>query len=278
MPRFHKGETVMDETTREAIARLMPMLKALQKSMEHSVNMGLHSGLGATAAKSYRGLHAKVAELITEDPYITETLAYDVPDDAKDEQKIATAQLLTNQLVAYLESQFMETDERVVQLRKRKHGMREIGIDLQGQLLNVTRSALRKAVIAVDRGEDLSGQDLSGADLRNADMVDMNLSGANLEGANLGGAHLNECNLSGANLNGAILAHADLSDVNLSGANAQGANFEGANLNDSNLSGVNFQGVNLYGANLNDSHFNGAILTCANLLDAHLSVVYLSHS
>lgn len=197
---------MMDEMNQEA-AKQMPMLRALQKSIEHSINMGIFSGVGSTAVKSYRGLHGKIAEAMSEDPYITETLAYDLDDDTKDEQKLATVQMLLNQLVAYLEMQLHgdQEPERPFEFRKRKRGFEDIGRDLQGQLLNVTRSALRKAVISVDRGEDLTGQDLSGADLRGVDMSDSNFSGANLQGAILEYANLSDCNLRGANFSGANL-------------------------------------------------------------------------
>jgi uncharacterized protein YjbI with pentapeptide repeats len=66
---------------------------------------------------------------------------------------------------------------------------------------------VRKAVITIDRGEDLRGQDLSGADLRNAGMEDSDLSGANM--ANLKAQSVAIC---AARSSGATLTNADLSD------------------------------------------------------------------
>ena len=79
----------MDENIIEQLERLLPALKALHGSVKEAATMGVHVGTGPMALKSYRGLYGRVADLLPDDFFITETLVLDIDDNADEQQIIA---------------------------------------------------------------------------------------------------------------------------------------------------------------------------------------------
>ncbi len=66
--------------------------------------MESHGGIGDTATRSYRGLQQAVATL-TDDPYVVALALDDAEGSENNRDKVARANLLASQLVAYLEGQ-----------------------------------------------------------------------------------------------------------------------------------------------------------------------------
>jgi len=143
--------------------------------------------------------------------------------------------------------------------------LRGLGRDIQDQIVNLTRSTIRRALANMDvnwnmRGTDLQGQNLSRYSYSGMRMQDMNWSGANLEAANFSGANLQDCNLTGTNLSRANFSGARLENVDFTGANVDAANFSGAKLVNCNFTEANLMSANLSGAKLVNPTLDGARL------------------
>ncbi len=215
------------------------------------------------AVKGYQGIQRKVAELLPEDFYITETLALEGNGDAQERHMLSQVQLAASQMIIYLDGLLREyrTTSGVTPADwgELRNWGRDFGRDLQEQIINLTRTTIRRAVEGID--VDIQGAPDS---LRGADM-----EGASLEGANFSGRNLKDVNLKGAELRGANFSGANLVNGYLEGANAANANFSGANLKDSSLKGANLTGANLTGANLKNADLEGADLTGAQISGAN---------
>ncbi len=290
----------MDENTHDKIRQLLAALQALEKSVRSALKEGTFHGTGDMAVRGYQGLHARAAEILPDDFYVTESLRLDAPAEA-DDQKLAQVQLAVSQLISYLETQARPA-RGGVRVESGDFGrdledLKDLSRSLRDRILAQTKDTIRRAMADIEInvesdwggkhkrkrkihlssddddyiGADLSGQDLRERDFSDQDMTDANLSGAVLQGANFGNAVLIHANLSGTNLRETNFEDADLTQANLSGANMFGANLEDAVLVQANLSGAGLQEVNLEDADLTGANMSGTNLQSANLSDAVLT-------
>src|SRR5579871_5971640 len=162
----------MDETMYQKIQQYHQALKALQRSVERSLQEGTYEGTGRMGVKSYQGIQRKVAELLPEDFYITDTLALELNGDEKERHMASQVQLAASQMIIYLEGILREyrvsTGTVGTDMADWKSFGRSFGQDLQQQIINMTRATIQRAVSDVDI--DVQG----GRD---------SLRGANMEGA-----------------------------------------------------------------------------------------------
>jgi len=70
----------MNDETRRALRHLLPPLKTLAGTVKRAHENEAYQGAGNMAVKSYRSLHAKIAQLLPDDTYVTEALALDITD------------------------------------------------------------------------------------------------------------------------------------------------------------------------------------------------------
>ena len=252
----------MDDVSYQKLQQYQQALKALQRSVERSLQEGTFEGTGKMGVKSYQGIQRKVAELFPEDFYITETLALESEGDMQERHMVSQVQLAASQKIIYLDGLLREYRQSsgvaTGEWGDLKSWGRDFGRDLQQQIIDLTRTTIRRAVEGIDI--DVQG----GESLRGADM-----EGAHLEGANFSGRNLKDANLENADLRNANFTGANLSGANLEGANAAGANFSGANLKDANLEGVDFSNANLTGANCKGANLERANLTEARIVGAN---------
>jgi hypothetical protein len=99
------------------------------------------------AVKTYNRLHAKFAELMPDDDYITDVLALEIDENDKDAAKVAQLELATNQLLVYLKSQVGESGWTA---GVDKNEIKQLGRELQEQVLNFTRHQLRRALSSIE--------------------------------------------------------------------------------------------------------------------------------
>jgi len=283
---------MMDENTVAQLRQYLSALRALQQSVERTLLQGAYDGAGAMAVKSYVGLHGRVAELLPDDFYIANVLALEIPEDAEERAILSQVQFAVTQLVLYLESSLREATPippRPPQAPEAPD-FRMLGRDLSDQIINMTRTTLKRAISGVEfdvqlgrdygdrnlAGQDFSDQDLKGCNFEDAVLTGANLSNANLSGSNLGDAILDDAILIGANLNGANMKDASLAGANLEGASLRGVNAKDACFDGAILSGAFLDGANLHDASFENAHMNSAVLNGANMRDASLKGADLS--
>lgn len=292
---------MMDEQTLNQVRRLLPALEALGRSVRDALASGTYQGTAEMAARSYRSLHARIAEALPDDLYVTEALALDYPDTASDQEKVAAVQLAVTQLVEYLKGQMRGApagssgswSAEIEQLK-------DVTRSLSERILSQTRDSLRRALADIDieinlddeararksgkvkrrvvisDEEDLVGADFAAQELTGRRFADQDLTGANFSGAILRDvdfedAILVDSNFTGANAERASFDSADLSGANLSGAVLRDANLEDAVLVNANLSGANLERAVLEDADLSGANLSGAVLRDTNLEDANLT-------
>lgn len=258
----------MDDVSYQKVQQYLQALKALQRSVERALQEGTFEGTGRMAVKSYQGIQRKIAELFPEDFYVTDTLALESSEEAKERHMVSQVQLAASQMIIYLDG--LLRDYRVASgtpasdFGDLKNLGRTFGRELQDQILNITRATIQRAVSNIDvdvqggdsyaevnmegatlEGGNFSGRNLKNATFKNANLRQCNFSGSNLKGANLEGVDATGANFSGSNLKDASLKEANLQDANLTGSNLKYANLEKANLRGAKISGANFNGANL---------------------------------
>jgi hypothetical protein len=254
----------MDETTIQRLHQYLQALKALQRSVERAMMQNVYQGTGRMAVKTYRGIQTKIAELLPDDFYVTDTLALEVDDSVQEEHTLSQVQLAANQMIIYVEG--LVREGRGVAFPPFEAGdLRTLGRDLQEQIMRLTQTTLRRALSNVD--VDVA---MPGPNFRDANLDDANLEGANLSGRSLRGASLVRANLRAANLSGANLKDASLQDATLEGANLAGANVKGVNATHANFTAANLTGANFRDANLEGAVFTGAQISGTNFYGANL--------
>jgi len=264
----------MDEQVYAKLQQYQQALKALQRSVERSLQEGTYEGTGKMGVKSYQGIQRKIAELYPEDFYITDTLVLEVSGEEKERHMLSQVQLAASQMIIYVEG--LLRDHRVSNgtigadpADWRGLG-RNLGRELQDSIINMTRATIQRAVSNIDvdvqgapdslRGADMEGARLEGADFSGRNMKDVNLKGADLTGANFSGANLANAVLEGANAQAANFSGANLKDTSLKGTNLTGANLTGANMKNADLEGANLTGAQIAGANFKDASLKGATM------------------
>lgn len=285
---------MMDEQLINQVRRLLPALESLARSTRDALASGTYQGTADMAARSYRSLHAKIAALLPDDPYITDALALDYPDTASDREKIAAVQLAVTQLNEYLKGQMRGVAVGSAGWAAEIEQLKDVTRSLSDRILAQTRESLRRAMADIDieinlddetrrkRGgkvkrrvilsdeEDLVGADFSGQDLSGRRFEDQDLTGANFSGAVLRDADFNHCQLVNASFSAANLERANLEDADLSSADLSSAALRDANLEDAQLVGARLDAANLEQANLRSANLTGARLQAANLRNTSL--------
>lgn len=138
----------MDENTVKSLTQLSLAFKSLLKSVEKSLMTGMYAGMGDLSVRGYRALHAKAVEVLPEDYFVREVLGLELPETADDQQKLAAVSLQAGQMVNYLEG--LQRAEQKAAYAPDMDELRNLGRDLQDQILSVTRSTLRRAMHNID--------------------------------------------------------------------------------------------------------------------------------
>jgi hypothetical protein len=146
-----QSESEMDENEKNQLSQLTLAMKSLAKAVEKSLLMGLSDGTGTMIARNYRDLHARIAELMPDDYYVSTVLKLEVEPGMDDHQKVAQVQLASSQLIGYLESTMKSPEHADVE------SIKGLGRELQDQIIVVTRKALRRALSNIDIDIDLRG-------------------------------------------------------------------------------------------------------------------------
>lgn len=103
----------MTTETQQQLRKFVQILTALRDSSEHSLHAGNTIGMGKHAMKSYHGVQAKVAALLPDDFFITESLYINTDDfthaDAEQERHmLSQVQLVAEQMAIYLHGMIQE--------------------------------------------------------------------------------------------------------------------------------------------------------------------------
>jgi hypothetical protein len=138
----------MDETTRASITQLVMALKAFTKSVEKSVHYGMFEGTGDTVLRQARSLHARAKQLLPDDYFISDVIMLDATAESSDEEKNMQVRLMTDQLLDYLQS-IVKSDQSVT-IRAEVDDLKDVGRELQSQILQMTRKALKRAIVHMD--------------------------------------------------------------------------------------------------------------------------------
>jgi uncharacterized protein YjbI with pentapeptide repeats len=268
----------MDETTISRLNEIVPALRALRVSVERSLQTGIAAGTGRLAARSYAQLQAAAASALPDDFYIG-SLALELADNFTDEVIAAQVQFVASQLLLYLEDKLKATRSGRPGRRFDVDELRSIGRDFQDQIINMTRTTLRRALNDMDIDIDVQipvppvppVPPRPGASYRDANLANGDFSGQRFDAASF-----RDANAEGANFSGASLIGADMKRVNMEQAVFDGATLEGANGYEGNFERASFNevratGINLKHANLGDASFRKAHLEGANFVDANLS-------
>lgn len=144
----------MEEQTRNSLTQILLALRALSKSTERSLHTGSFQGTGDMAVRSYRALQAKIAELLPDDFYVSEVLKLEVTQDSDDRAKLNQVVLSVVQMVEYLEGllRSVSVSGATVSFNGELNDLRTIGRDLQEQILNITKTTLRRALSNIEVG------------------------------------------------------------------------------------------------------------------------------
>src|SRR5664279_2064447 len=176
----------MDETTYPKLQQYQQAVKALQRSVERSLQEDTYEGTGKMAVKSYQGIQRKIAELYPEDFYLTDTLSLEVGGDDQERHMLSQVQLAANQMIIYLEGLLREyrasSGVAPADWGDLRTWGRDFGRDLQQQIINMTKATIERAVRNVD--VDVHGPDtMQGAVMEGAQLEGANFSGRNLKDA-----------------------------------------------------------------------------------------------
>ncbi|MFN8530727.1 MAG: pentapeptide repeat-containing protein [Anaerolineae bacterium] len=297
---------MMNQDTAAKLRQYLNALRALQRSTERSVAQGMVDGTGDLAARGYRGLHAKVAELMPDDFFITESLKLELKPDEEDIKVLSQVQLATSQLVMYVEGLLKDSeaprsgwawnwqgDESGATFRPptppTPPGMpnmpnpptppnappppdwRSLGRELQDQIINLTRTTIKRALsnieVDVNAPNSMRGIDMEGETLAGRNFKQGRLFGANLRGVNGEGVIFEDARLAGVNFNEANLTHANFSRTRVDGCTFSHANLSEASLEAGVFVGCDFSQANLTGANLDKARLVNPNLTGATMPD-----------
>lgn len=260
-----------------------------------------YEGTGELALRGYVGLHKKIAELLPEDFYVTESLKLE-STGGDDKKLLAQVQMASSQLVIYVEGMLRDAGESGAGRRGGWHNApwdqfvppmgepphppgaprppqppmppnppdwRGLGRELQEQIMGLTRSTLRRAFANIDwdmstttQGVDMHGEDLTGRDFRSGRLVN-----ANLSGVVAGGVTFEESGLINVNFTDATLTDTNFQRARLENCKFINVNLENASLEGTVLVGCDFSKANLRGARLEGARFVNPVFTEAIMPD-----------
>jgi hypothetical protein len=89
---------MMSEENLRTLIRFLAPLTMLRQDLERAMALEFEAALGATAVRTYNGLHTSITRVL-DDPYL-EALALQVPETANDKEKISLVFLAVGQLLA----------------------------------------------------------------------------------------------------------------------------------------------------------------------------------
>jgi hypothetical protein len=144
---------MLDDDKRLALRQLLPALKALAKSVEWNLYNESYEGTGGMAVKSYRGLQGKVAQILPDDPYVTEALVLEDTPNATDKQRAAQVRMAVSQLVTYVEGQL-----RSQRTETELEDITDLGRELRDRIVLTTRDAIRRAMSNMDIDIDIDNE------------------------------------------------------------------------------------------------------------------------
>lgn len=139
----------MDEQTFNELNKLVLAIRALSKSVDRALMTGTYEGTGSMMVKNYRSLQTRAAQLLPDDYFVTDTLVLEIEPDSSEKETVAQVQLAVQQLSAYLEGQLRGYRGNFGTMGD---DFRSLGRDLQDQIINVTKYALRRALTNIDIG------------------------------------------------------------------------------------------------------------------------------
>jgi len=274
----------MDEQNLEALKNIERALKSLQGSAQTALQTNTWQGAGKPLMRSYNGLYEKIRELLPDDVYV-ETLALHIEDGTGEQELVGQVNVAARQLYTYLREQTRESGLSGDWGDWGNFGrdMKNIGREIQEQVMGVTRNTVRRALSNIDfeidgggdyrnkriEGENLSDHDLKSTDFRRAVIIDCDLSGCAMPNTDLRRVRLENSTLFGSDMRGADLRHAIINGCNLDGVNVKHGDFRHAIIHDTDMSNTNLQNaslkhtmlanVNLRGANLRDADLKHAV-------------------
>lgn len=144
----------MENKQLEDLMRLRRALKAMSKSINKSLMMGMYDGMGDTVVQSYQRLHGKVVEMLPDDFFI-DTLRLDPDPASADEQKLTQTQFMLNQLIDYVDG--LIRDESPQNFDFAVDDFKNIGFELRDQILKATKNTIRSAISNLDWSIDDDG-------------------------------------------------------------------------------------------------------------------------
>src|SRR5205085_1457235 len=113
---------------------------------------GMFEGTGDTVLRQARSLQTRAKQLLPDDYFIGEVISLDIHGNPTDEEKNMHVRLMTDQLLDYLQS--LVKGDQSVTIRAEVDDLKDVGRELQSQILQMTRKALKRAIIHMDIGTD----------------------------------------------------------------------------------------------------------------------------
>lgn len=141
----------MDEQIYNELNKLALAIRALSKSVDRALMTNTFEGTAKMMVKNYRSLQARAAQLLPEDYFITDTLVLEVEESSNEREMVAQVQFAVQQLSAYVDGQ-LRGQRGSFPNTPVSDDFRSLGRDLQDQIINVTKYALRRALTNIDIG------------------------------------------------------------------------------------------------------------------------------
>lgn len=144
----------MEEQTLRTLSQILIGLKALMRSTEKSYRMGTYQGSADSAVRSFTTIQTKVKELLPDDFYLTEVINLDIPPQADDVHKLNQVIMQGNQMLEYLDNLVRQQGDgsAAVGFSGDFAELRNLGRDLQDQIMTLTKTTLRRALSNIDVG------------------------------------------------------------------------------------------------------------------------------
>lgn len=86
-----------------SLRRYAIAVERLRTDLRRNINNNMHDGIGDIAVRLYRGIHAGLSATV-DDPFLTALALGDLAVPSRDKEKVALVNLLSGQLMIYIES------------------------------------------------------------------------------------------------------------------------------------------------------------------------------